>query len=364
MSRGTKATIHLAHLRHNLSVVRRHAPDKSVWAVIKAGAYGHGLIPVAHTLASQVDGLAVATLGEAQTLREAGISQRILLLEGALSQAQTQQAMDESLELVVHTPGQLDWLEECDMDDPVRIWIKLDTGMHRLGLMPDEVPDVLDRIRAMKGVRDVAFMTHYACADEPESLHTAAQAERFFQQVPPDAVTSLANSAGVLLWPDKQGDWVRPGIILYGASPCDHRPADYWGLKAAMTVTAPVIALRDLGPGEHIGYGASYTTDRPVRLATVAIGYADGYPRHAPSGTPAWIRGHRVSTLGRVSMDMLTIDVTEVPDVALGDQVELWGTHVSVDDVARSCGTIGYELLARLSIRGHYDYQDAESVNE
>lgn len=364
MSRGTKATIHMAHLRHNLSVVRHHAPGKSVWAVIKAGAYGHGLIPVAHALAARADGLAVATLGEAQTLWEAGISQRILLLEGALSQAQTQQALDQSLELVVHTPEQLDWLEESDMDQPVRVWIKLDTGMHRLGLMPHELPAVLARIQAMKGVQDVAFMTHYACADEPGSAHTLAQAERFYQQVPAGAITSLANSAGVLLWPEDQGDWVRPGIILYGASPCSDQPASHWGLKAAMTVTAPVIALRDLGPGEHIGYGATYTTERPVRLATVAIGYADGYPRHAPSGTPAWIRGHRVSTLGRVSMDMLTIDVTEVPDVALGDQVELWGTHVSVDDVARSCGTIGYELLARLSIRGHYDYQDGESDNE
>ncbi len=358
MSRGTKATIHLHHLRHNLTVARQHAPDKKIWAVIKAGGYGHGLIPVAHQLAGVADGLAVATMDEAQTLRDAGITRPVLLLEGALTQAQTQQALDDQLELVIHTPEQAEWLADCDIDRPIRVWVKLDTGMHRLGLMADALPPVIKRLEAITGVREIAYMTHYACADETDSAMTPQQAARFHALIPPGATASLANSAAVLCWPELQGDWVRPGIMLYGASPGDGRSAASWGLKAGMTLTAPVIALRDLPAGESIGYGASYTTSAPIRLATVAIGYADGYPRHAPSGTPAWIRGQRVSILGRVSMDMLTIDVTEVTDVRLGDPVELWGLNVSVDEVAQACGTIGYELLARLAIRGPYEYED------
>lgn len=358
MSRGTKATVHLHHIRHNLTVVRKHAPGKKVWAVIKAGGYGHGLIPVAHRLADVADGLAVATMDEAQTLRDAGITRPVLLLEGALTQAQTQQALDDQLELVVHAPEQAEWLADCDIDRPIRVWVKLDTGMHRLGLLADAMPPVIKRLEAINGVNEIAYMTHYACADEPDSAMTPQQAARFNTLVPPGATTSLANSAGVLCWPDLQGDWVRPGIMLYGASPGDGRSAASWGLKPGMTLTAPVIALRDLPVGESIGYGASYTTQTPIRLATVAIGYADGYPRHAPSGTPASIRGQRVSILGRVSMDMLTIDVTGIPNLRIGDPVELWGMHVSVDEVAEACGTIGYELLARLSIRGPYEYED------
>lgn len=363
MSRGTKATIHLEHVQHNLAVARRYAPEKHVWAVIKANAYGHGLVPVARSLESLAEGLAVATLGEAQTLRAAAIQARILLLEGVMSLAQTQQALDARLELVIHTPEQLTWLAECDIDAPIRVWLKLDTGMHRLGLMADDVAAVYAQLTALAGVREVAFMTHYACADEPEQPHTRQQAERFMAQLPQAATTSLANSAGTLLWPDLQGDWVRPGIMLYGASPSTTQPAATWGLKAAMTLTAPVIALRDLPAGESVGYGATYTTASAIRLATVAIGYADGYPRHAPTGTPAWVNGQQVHTVGRVSMDMLTIDVTHVPDVKMGDPVELWGTHVAVDEVAQGCGTIGYELLARLSIRGTYEYQPAAGVH-
>lgn len=358
MSRGTKARIHLSHIRHNLAVVRQHAAGKKVWAVIKADAYGHGLIPVANCLQQDADGLAVATLGEAQTLREAGINKPILLLEGGLTLAQTQQALDERLDLVVHTTQQADWLAECDIDHPLRVWVKLDTGMHRLGLLAHEVPAVVQKLQALADIRPLAFMTHYACADEPDHPMTAQQAERFQALVPDGAETSLANSAGVLCWPDFQGSWVRPGIMLYGASPGIAKSAAEWGLKAAMTLTAPVIALRDLPAGESIGYGAAYTTRRPARIATVAIGYADGYPRHAPTGTPTWLNGQRAATVGRVSMDMLTVDVTELPKVRLGDEVELWGTHVSVDEVAQSCGTIGYELLARLSIRGPYEYED------
>ena len=358
MSRGTKVRIHLPHLRHNLSVVSKYATGKKIWAVIKADAYGHGLIPVAHCLRRDADGLAVATLGEAQTLREAGINSPILLLEGGLTLAQTQQALDEQLDLVVHTREQAEWLAECDIDHPLRVWVKLDTGMHRLGLLAADVASVVQILENLPGIRSLAFMTHYACADEPDHAMTAQQAARFKALVPATAETSLANSAGVLCWPDLQGTWVRPGIMLYGASPGVAKSASDWGLKAGMTLTAPVIALRDLPAGESIGYGATYTTRSPARIATVAIGYADGYPRHAPTGTPAWLNGQRVSTVGRVSMDMLTVDVTSLPAVKLGDEVELWGMHVSVDEVAQSCGTIGYELLARLSIRGPYEYDD------
>lgn len=358
MTRGTRATVHLDNIRHNLEVARRHAPNRRIWAVVKANAYGHGLEPVARALAGGADGLAVATLGEALQLRAAGLRGPVLLLEGVVDAAQTQQALDEELELVIHTPEQLDWLASCSVPAPVRVWLKIDSGMHRLGFQPAEVGAQIERLQALPQVSSVACMTHYARADEPAHEMTLRQFERVVSAVSPEVTTSLANSAGVLFWPDRQGDWIRPGIMLYGATPAPDQAAAGLGLRAGMTLTAPIIALRDLEPGEIVGYGGTYQVDRPLRLATVAMGYADGYPRHAPNGTPAAVRGQRVPLVGRISMDMLTVDVSAVPDVALGDPVELWGCQVPVDEVARLSGTIGYELLARLSIRGDYFYTD------
>lgn len=358
MSRGTRATVHLNHLCHNLSVVRRSAPNCAVWAVVKANAYGHGLVPVAQCLAPLSDGLAVATLDEARTLRSAGVTAPILLMEGVVSAEQTRDALAAELELVIHHHTQILWLAQAQVVRPVRVWLKVDTGMRRLGVSARDVASYLTALEALSQVASVGLMTHYACADDPDSDMTQTQ----YAEIQPwlsGRESSLANSAAVLFWPEYQGTWVRPGIMLYGGSPSAQHSATSLGLRHTMTLEAPIIALRDLQPGDTVGYGATFTATAPMRLATVAMGYADGYPRHAPTGTPAALKGQRTRVVGRISMDMLTVDVTSVPQAQLGDLVELWGGTVAVDEVAQAAGTIGYELLARLSIRGETRYDDA-----
>lgn len=358
MSRGTRVTVHLNHLRHNLAVVRRFAPQCSVWAVVKANAYGHGLVRVAQLFAPLSDGLAVATLDEALKLRLAGLDTPILLMEGVVNAEQTQQALTARLELVIHHREQIQWLAQAQVDQPVRVWLKIDTGMHRLGVSVNEVSGCLSQLEALPHIAKVGVMTHYACADDLDSAKTSTQ----YKAISPwltGRESSLANSAAVLFWPEHQGTWVRPGIMLYGASPSAQRSARDLGLRHTMTLQAPIIALRDLQPGDSIGYGATYTATEPMRLATLAMGYADGYPRHAPNGTPAAVRGERIQVVGRISMDMMTVDVSRVPKVQLQEFVELWGGTVSVDEVAHAAGTIGYELMARLSIRGETNYEDA-----
>ena len=362
MSRGTCAIVHPNHLRHNLALAQRLAPNGSVWAVVKANAYGHGLVPVARLFAPISAGLAVATLDEALTLRAAGIDTPILLMEGVVSAEQTQEALAAQLELVIHHAVQISWLAQSKSSNPVRVWLKIDTGMHRLGVSPAEAPACLAQLDALPQVASVGVMSHYACADDPSSTMTAQQ----FQQIAPwlaNRESSLANSAAVLFWPEYQGQWVRPGIMLYGASPSVQHSAAHLGLRPTMTLQAPIIALRDLKPGDYVGYGATFQVTEPMRVATLAMGYADGYPRHASSGTPAALKGHRIPVVGRISMDMMMVDVTAVPSAQLADPVELWGPTVSVDEVAQAAGTIGYELLARLSIRGETRYQDAPPAN-
>ena len=358
MSRGTRVIVHPNHLRHNLAVAQRSAPNRSVWAVVKANAYGHGLVAVARIFAPLSSGLAVATLDEALTLRAAGLNCPILLMEGVVSAEQTQQAIAAGLELALHHQEQIQWLAQAQVVAPVRIWLKIDTGMHRLGVSIAAVPSLLAELEGLPQVAEVALMTHYACADDPNSGVTAEQ----YQRIAPwlaGRTSSLGNSAAVLFWPDYQGDWVRPGIMLYGASPSTLHSAARLGLRPTMTLAAPIIALRDLMPGDAVGYGAAFRAQVPMRLATLAMGYADGYPRHAPNGTPAALHGQRIQVVGRISMDMMTVDVTDVATAQLHDLVELWGTTVSVDEVAQASGTIGYELLARLSIRGATHYEDA-----
>lgn len=358
MSRGTRVTVHPNHLRHNLALVQRFAPLCSIWAVVKANAYGHGLVAVARIFAPLSSGLAVATLDEGLILRAEGLTDPILLMEGVVDAGQTQQALDAGLELVIHHQDQISWLAQAQVLAPIRIWLKIDTGMHRLGVTPDAAVDLLAELEALPQVASVAVMTHYACADDPSNGMTKEQ----YQCIAPwlkDRESSLANSAAVLFWPNYQGAWARPGIMLYGASPSSQQSAASLGLRPTMTLEAPIIALRDLKPGDAVGYGATFRVSSPMRLATLAMGYADGYPRHAPNGTPAAIHGQRIRVVGRISMDLMTVDVTEVATVQLQDLVELWGTTVSVDEVAQASGTIGYELLARLSIRGETRYQDA-----
>lgn len=353
MSRGTCAFMDPSALQYNLQRVRTLAPGARVWAVVKADGYGHGAVQVAQAL-HQADGFAVATLAEAQALRDAGIDAPILLLEGTLGPLQALDAVRLGCDTVVHQAEQLAFLEAMAgrLEHQV-IWLKVDTGMHRLGIEPGQVPDFVRRIRAICPGQPVNLMTHFASADEPHTPNTSVQIAVFNQlaQALPDARLCLANSAGVMAWPESHGDWVRPGIMLYGASPGFSKTGLELGLKPVMRLTAPVIALRTIPAGDWVGYGARWQASRQSRIATLAIGYGDGYPRHAPDNTPVWLGGQRAPLVGKVSMDMLTVDVTDVPNVQLGDMAEMWGEHLSVDEVASHIGTVGYELLTRVSPR-------------
>ncbi|MEX0624171.1 alanine racemase [Saccharospirillum sp.] len=353
MSRGTCAYMDPSALQYNLQRVRTLAPGARVWAVIKADGYGHGAVQVAQAL-HQADGFAVATLAEAQALRDAGIDAPILLLEGTLGPLQALDAVRLRCDTVVHQAEQLAFLEAMagQLEQQV-IWLKVDTGMHRLGIEPEQAPDFARRVQAIRPGQPVNLMTHFASADEPKTPNTSIQIARFnkLARELPGARLCLANSAGVMAWPESHADWVRPGIMLYGASPGFAKTGLELGLKPAMRLTAPVIALRSVPAGDWVGYGARWQASRQSRIATLAIGYGDGYPRHAPDNTPVWLGGQRVPLVGKVSMDMLTVDVTDVPNVQLGDSAELWGEHLSVDEVALHIGTVGYELLTRLSPR-------------
>ena len=361
MSRGTCATIDAQALTANLARVRELAPNSRIWAAIKADAYGHGAIEAARAL-QDADGFALATLGEAKQLRDAGVTKPLILLEGTVDADQARQAIELNCATVIHQANQLAQLES--LGSLVRgqsLWLKVDTGMHRLGVAPEAAADYWQRLSALSD-QPVGLLSHFAAADEADPRITEAQIAAFqrAEQSIDNAPASLANSAAILAWPQSHRDWVRPGIMLYGASPGFDKTGRKLGLTPAMTLTAPVIAVRDLPVGERVGYGGRWRADRPSRIATLAIGYGDGYPRHAPDGTPVWLGGQRVPLAGKVSMDMLTVDVTDLNDVQVGDAAELWGTNLCVDEVARHIDTVGYELLTRVSSRvpRHWRHQD------
>lgn len=343
------ARIRLDALRHNLTVVQRYAPSSKTMAVVKANAYGHGLLRAAAGL-NDADGFAVLGLEEAMQLREAGCRQRILLLEGVFRASELHIAADHNVSVVVHHADQIHMLETERLAAPVQIFLKMNTGMNRLGFRPEAFRPALERLIACPNVADIIFMTHFATADELQGVDEALQ--RFNQAVGDlDFPTSLANSAAILRYPQTHTDWVRPGIMLYGATPVSGTPASQFGLLPAMELTSEVIAVQHLLPGEGVGYGYRFTASKPTRVGIVACGYADGYPRHAPSGTAVAVNGKLTQTLGRVSMDMLFVDLTDDPTAEVGSAVELWGEQVSVDAVAESSGTVGYELLCALAPR-------------
>jgi alanine racemase len=348
----TLTFIDTAALRHNLARVRSLAPASRVMAVIKANAYGHGLETVATAL-DAADGFAVARLEEALALKAAGVSKRILMLEGALTAEQLAVAAREGIELMLHTFDQLAMLESYSGVEPVRAWIKLDTGMNRLGFRVENFAEALDRLGRIRCVvPGPVLATHLASADELANPQTGSQLASF------EAAThglpgerSIANSAGILAWPMAHGDWVRPGLMLYGISPFPEGSGRDVELRAAMTFQTGVIAVKTVKAGESVGYGGDWRAQRPTTMAVVAAGYGDGYPRGARSGTPVIVNGRRASLIGRVSMDMLTVDVTDLPPVEVGDPVELWGNALPVEEVARWAGTIPYVLTCAVSQR-------------
>ncbi|NPC57806.1 alanine racemase [Caenimonas soli] len=357
MARPTHARIDLKALRHNYALARRLHGGRAL-AVLKANAYGHGATQCARALSGVTDGYAVAFLEEALTLREAGIRGPILLLEGVFQAEELELATIHSLWTVVHQESQLRMLEDGRRRN-LNVWLKVDSGMGRAGFAPAEVAAAYARLRASGSVSEITLMTHFARADEPNHGATAHQIAVF------DSATaglsgdhSLCNSGGVLGWSDARRDWARPGIMLYGVEPMPHATN---GLRPVMTLTSEIFAVRTLRPGDALGYGGDYVAQRQTRVGLVAIGYADGYPRSASTGTPVAIDGHPTRLVGRVSMDMLMVDITTLPAAGIGSSVELWGAQVDVNAVARAAGTIAYELLCNVK-RVPFSYVECPMV--
>ncbi len=353
MTPMVSATIDSAALKHNLQRIRHFAPRSRVMAVIKANAYGHGLVTVARAL-DEADAFAVARVDEGLTLRMAGIQKRTILLEGVFDRGQLDSAAAAGFELVVHTAEQIELLRQAGAGDAFRIWLKLDSGMNRLGFKGESFGAALEALRSLPRVQSpVNLFTHLSSADDPESSATAEQLARFATATTAlDGERSIANSAGMLGYPQAQADWVRPGLLLYGVSPFDGSIGADYGLKAAMTLKSHVIALKDLVPGERVGYGGRWTAGRSTKLAVAAVGYGDGYPRSLGSGSPVLVNGERAPLAGRVSMDMIGIDVTDLARAPqIGDPIVLWGEGLPVEELAVWADTIPYELLCGISQR-------------
>ncbi len=361
MPRKTVARVDTNALRHNYRLACRLAGKARSMAVIKADGYGHGIREVAGALANEAPKFAVACIEEALAIREAGVNHPVVLLQGMHSVDDVAICASQGFEVVVHSDYQLDWLEHAAQVPT--LWLKVNTGMNRLGFTPAILAGVMAGLKE-RGMEQkvVGFVTHFACADDTTSGFTDEQTRVFTEAVVdwPSLEKSAGNSAAHFLPGQPLFDWSRPGIMLYGASPVLGKTGPQLGLKPAMTLEAPLTAVRTLKPGESVGYGCSWTAEQETRMGIVAIGYGDGYPRHAGTNTPAWVAGNRIRLIGRVSMDMLAVDLTNAPDASAGDTVELWGRHVSVDEVAQHAGTIGYELLTGITSRVPRQYEDPD----
>ena len=351
------ASIDREALRYNFRVIKSHVPGSKIIAVVKANAYGHGLLEVAKTL-SDADAYAVARIEEALELRSGGIVKPIILLEGLFNPEDVQVVSASSLETAVGSWEQLEWIEKANLQSPVKVWMALNTGMHRLGLNEDEADEFYSRLmKSSNVVKPIGLISHLSCADDLSSDYTKKQIDVFRRFASAhECHTALANSAGILSWPESHTDYVRPGIILYGVSPYDGKTGEDLGLRPVMTLKSNLIAVRKVRKGDKVGYGATWTAPRDTRLGIVAMGYGDGYPRQAPNGTPVLINGRIAGTAGRVCMDMMAIDLG--PDSAdkVGDEVILWGKGLPVEKIAELVGTIPYELVLRLTDRVVKEY--------
>jgi len=346
--RPISASISRQALRGNLDLARRHAGGARVWAVIKANAYGHGLLRTVTALEG-ADGFALLDLDVAVRLRDSGISGPVLLIEGFFCADELDLFSTHGFTAVVHDTAQLRMLETARLHQPIDIYLKINTGMNRLGFAVGEAVRVLERLRGCASVGAITLMTHFADADGPGGV--AVQMQRLAATGITGLPRSLANSAALLRYPQTRGDWVRPGIMLYGCSPFPDRSADAIGLRPVMTLKSRLIAVQALRAGDRVGYGSTFMASAPMRVGIVACGYADGYPRHAPSGTPVLVAGQHSRTVGRVSMDMLCVDISDIPDARVGTSVTLWGEGLSCDEVALSAGTVSYQLLCALAPR-------------
>ncbi|WP_210398307.1 alanine racemase [Motiliproteus sediminis] len=353
MARPAKAVINLAAIRHNYRLAKELAPHSRALAVVKGNGYGHGAVEVAQTLAPQADAFAVACIEEAEQLRAAGIDHRLVLLEGIFDPSELPKVDQLGLDLVIHSDYQIDALLDYTPRHPLNLWLKMDSGMHRLGFSPDAFLEAYKRLHGASQAGEITLMSHFARADELDQPRTREQLELFLRfSRALDLPISLSNSPAVLAWPETHQQWVRPGMMLYGASPLDRATATSAQLEPAMTLSSAIIAVQHLKAGDSIGYGNRYSCTRPTRVGVVAMGYADGFPRHAPNGLPVLIGEHDKSSLiGRVSMDMLTVDITDIDDADVGTEVTFWGRGLPIELIAEQCGTIPYELVTNLTPR-------------
>lgn len=362
MSRPTEIIINLAALKKNCDLAQSLSSQGKVVAVVKADAYGHGATDIAQALAQDAAMFAVSSLEEALVLRDSGIQQPILLLEGCFSDDEYLVAAKQKFEIVVHNDIQLNYILNHTFSPALMVWLKIDSGMHRLGISPDNALLFYRQLKDSNSVANVVLTTHLASADSLDLGYTEMQLARFNNSIQPiidadeDVQVSIANSAGLLAWPDSRADWNRPGIMLYGLSPFVEPHPSANDLSAVMTFQSEIIAIRAINKGEAVGYGSTWVAEQDALIATVAAGYGDGYPRTAKSGTPVLVNGQRAALAGRVSMDMISIDVTLLHNVKVGDKVELWGANLSANEVAIWADSIGYELVTRMPKRTRREF--------
>lgn len=346
MTRPSRVVIDKQALKHNFQRVRELTPNSKILAIIKADAYGHGLVRVAKTL-SDADGFGVACLEEAEQLRSAAVENKIVLLEGPHKAIDLSRIVELDLDIVIHHESQLEILEQTNLKQPVQAWIKIDTGMHRLGFPVDKVEAILKRISNCSNIKPEAkLMTHFATANEPEHPLTQQQLKTFNDHCGAiNLEKTIANSAAIINFPETHADWVRPGLMLYGVSPMKQSDANQHKLKPVMTLEAEIISIQRLSKGDTVGYGATWRCPEDMPVGVIAAGYGDGFPRHAKSGTPILVNDVRCSLIGRASMDMLTVDLRNQADAKVGDRVVLWGAALPIEEIAQHADTISYELL-------------------
>ncbi|MGR5177786.1 alanine racemase [Vibrio parahaemolyticus] len=361
--KAATAHINLEALAHNLQRIKQKAPQSKVMAVVKANGYGHGLRHIAkHALGA--DAFGVARIEEALQLRACGVVKPILLLEGFYSPNDLPVLVTNNIQTVVHCYEQLEALEQADLETPVVVWLKVDSGMHRLGVREEQYQEFVERLHHCNNVaKPLRYMSHFGCADELDNPMTKQQIERFMSLTEGcNGERSMAASAGLLEWSSSRMDWVRPGIIMYGVSPFGDKTAAEMGFQPVMTLKSHLIAVRDVKKGESVGYGAAWTSQRDTKVGVIAIGYGDGYPRTAPNGTPVLVNGRKVPISGRVSMDMLTVDLGPEATERVGDEAILWGEALPSEEVARHIGTIAYELVTKLTSRVEMSYSPADNI--
>ncbi len=355
MSRPTHLTIDRQALIHNLNKIRQLAPSQKIIAMVKADAYGAGIGQVIPTLEGQVDAFGVACMEEAMAIRRLGSGTEIILFQGNFSAAELTQSLELGFTPVIHQVEQLQWLIDQKIDKKISVWVKINTGMNRLGFSPEQAKDVVSALRQCPFIQTLGLMTHLACADESQHPLNQHQLDAFsrLQQAFADEIQyfSAANSATLFNFPDARADVVRPGIMLYGISPFAGKPGVELGLKPVMSLKSKISALHDISAGETVGYGALWAASSDAKIALIPTGYGDGYPRVLDSSAAVWVNGREAPVVGRISMDMMTIDVSECPDVAIGDEVELWGSHMPIERIARAANTIAYELATGITQR-------------